>query len=469
MRKKISLIFLLLFILGFTAAAVAAENYLSTIQKSGGEKPAENVKGWKQPDLDNLSFYGISPFKTALPVLYIDTEGKLITKENPIRASIAVSEASDTGERSVLDRPDYSESISLKYRGASSLAFDKRQYRIKFYRSADSTKEKDIAFLGMGENSEWVLNGPFLDKTLMRNHLVYTLAREMMEWAPDHRYVELFVDGKYQGLYLAVEPVTNGSSRLRLSKFSLLSGESAYIVKRDRIGTEGEALKVYGKEYGYTNNDLFLVYPSEKRVTDEQKLWITQDISQFEKALYGPSFKDPLKGYARYIDMTNFADYYVLNEVVMNEDIGNLSMFAYKELGGKLKTAVWDYNNCYDNYQWFSQSTSEFYGANHSWFSRMLQDRQFADLVIERYQLLRKTTLSEEHMLSVLQESEDSLKPAIERNFKVWGYSFDLNLLTGRDRDLKSHEEAMQQLRSEIHARFAFLDQHITDIYQYCI
>ena len=48
------------------------------------------------------------------------------------------------------------------------------------------------------------------------------------------RFVELFVDGEYQGVYLAVEPVTNGESRLRLSKFGLLSGETAYIVSRDR-------------------------------------------------------------------------------------------------------------------------------------------------------------------------------------------------------------------------------------------
>ena len=47
----------------------------------------------------------------------------------------------------------------------------------------------------MGANSEWVLNGPYLDKTLIRNKLVYDLARELNGWAPDTRFVELFVDG----------------------------------------------------------------------------------------------------------------------------------------------------------------------------------------------------------------------------------------------------------------------------------
>ncbi|MDY4116893.1 MAG: CotH kinase family protein, partial [Blautia sp.] len=97
-----------------------------------------------------------------------------------------------------------------------------------------------MSLAGMGANSEWVLNGPYLDKTLIRNKLVYDLARELNGWAPDTRFVELFVDGEYQGVYLAVEPVTNGESRLRLSEFSLLSGETAYIVSRDRSDTESE-------------------------------------------------------------------------------------------------------------------------------------------------------------------------------------------------------------------------------------
>lgn len=66
----------------------------------------------------------------------------------------------------------------------------------------------------------------------MRNHLVYELAREIFEWAPDSRYVELFVNGKYQGVYLVVEPVTNGESRLNLSEIGLSTGETAYVIKR---------------------------------------------------------------------------------------------------------------------------------------------------------------------------------------------------------------------------------------------
>ena len=38
-------------------------------------------------------------------------------------------------------------------------------------------------------------------------------------------------------------------------------------------------------------------------------------------------------------------DYFIINEFAMNYDAGNLSTYVYKELGGKLQLAAWDFNN----------------------------------------------------------------------------------------------------------------------------
>lgn len=188
-------------------------------------------------------------FRTTLPVLYLNTKGQQVLKENEILGNLAVLEANGK-EQSIYSVPNSLHRVAIKYRGASSYTqFDKKQYRIKFVKE-QKEKAKDVSLVGMGENSEWVLNGPYLDKTLIRNKLVYDLARELNGWAPDSRFVELFVDGSYQGVYLAVEPVTNGASRLRLCEFGLLSGETAYIVDRNRDDTEEEELLTYGKRPG---------------------------------------------------------------------------------------------------------------------------------------------------------------------------------------------------------------------------
>ena len=372
--------------------------------------------------------------------------------------------------RPVSENPDEVYYATIKHRGASSYSqFEKKQYRIEFFRDEKFKKNADVKLFGMAENSEWVLNGPFLDKTLMRNKLAYDLSREIMEWAPDTRYCELFLNGKYQGVYLATEPITNGTGRLRLSKFGLLSGNTAFIAKRDRVGTEMVSLENYGTVAGKTVNELFLDYPAADKVTPKEISWITKRISDFERALYKDDFAE--KGdYLHYINVDNFVDYYIINELFMNIDAGNLSTYVYEELNGKMCLAVWDFNNSLDNYQWGKLDTNEFYILEHSWFDRLLQDSAFVDSVVDRYYELRKTSLSEEHMLELLQQYQEELGDAIDRNFEVWGFSFYLNLLVGKNddgtgRDAKSYEEACFQLETTLHERLNFLDEHITDLY----
>ncbi|MBD9165102.1 MAG: hypothetical protein EGP80_14620 [Blautia wexlerae] len=425
----------------------------------------EEMKEWAAPDEETLKYYDLGKFSTTLPVIYMNTKGQKILKENAIWGNIALLDRNEEAQ-SIFSVPNSIYRATIKYRGASSYSkFDKKQYRIEFYKNnKDSTKKVSLA--GMGANSEWVLNGPYLDKTLIRNKLVYDLAGELNGWAPDTRFVELFVDGKYQGVYLAVEPVTNGESRLRLAEFGLLSGETAYVVNRDRIDTGTEEIETWGKTEGYTYNALYIRYPSKNKITKKQKEYIKNDISEFEQVLYGKNFSDKRIGYQAYIDMDNWVDYFIINEFAMNYDAGNLSTYVYKELGGKLQLAAWDFNNGFDNYQWFHTETDRLYTVENSWFDRLWQDESFKEHVCERYGQLRKTTLSDEHIAEKIASYQAELGAAVDRNFKVWGYSFDENLLVGtgkdgRSRDIGSYEEAMQQLTDTIRERLAYLDKEL--------
>lgn len=425
----------------------------------------EEMKEWAAPDEETLEYYDLGEFSTTLPVVYMNTKGQQVLKENVIWGNIALLDGNGE-EQSVFSIPNSIYRATIKYRGASSYnKFDKKQYRIKFYKNKkDSAKEVSLA--GMGANSEWVLNGPYLDKTLIRNKLVYDLARELNGWAPDTRFVELFVDGEYQGVYLAVEPVTNGESRLRLAEFGLLSGETAYIVNRDRIDTGSEEIDTWGKTNGYTYNALYIRYPSKNKITEKQKEYIQKDISKFEQALYEKNFSDKRIGYQAYIDMDNWVDYFIINEFAMNYDAGNLSTYLYKELDGKLQLAVWDFNNGFDNYQWFRTETDVLHTVENSWFERLWQDETFREHVCERYVQLRKTTLSDEHIAEKIASYQEELGEAVDRNFKVWGYSFKENLLVGTSkegtsRDIGSYEEAMKQLTDTIRERLAYLDKEL--------
>jgi len=472
MKKMIvSLSMVLIFILVILTAGIL-NNKISNMEVL--EKTKGNTKVSSELykiDLDLLDYYGIGEFKTSLPVLHINTGGEQIVKARKTWATLGILKFDENyGERNVVEVPDISLPITINLRGASSYsAFDKNQYRIEFYKEKGDSKSTDYNLLGMGEHSEWVLNGPFLDVTMMRNHLIYKLAREIFEWAPQSRYCEVFVDGKYQGIYLAVEPVSNGRNRLNLSKFGLLTGETSYIINRDRVETKENPIDTYGIIEGKTYNSLYISHPSYRKITKAQREWIKEDISKFEKVLYSHNFADGEKGYKQYIDMDNFVDYFIFNEVVMNRDAGNLSTYVYKDLGGSLKLAVWDYNNAYDNYQWFESDFSEFRTLENSWFDRLVQDRNFVEKVVSRYYELRKGTFDKDHMYKNIDIYEKQIEDAVERNFAVWGYMFNKNMMNDESRMIKNYDMAIKQLKDAIEKRFEFLDNHIEDLYLNCI
>lgn len=102
----------------------------------------------------------------------------------------------------------------------------------------------------------------------------------------------------------------------------------------------------------------------------------------------------------------------------------------------------------------------------NSWFDRLWQDENFREHVCERYVQLRKTTLSDEHIADKIASYQEKLGDAVDRNFKVWGYSFNEPLLAGTtkegtSRDIRSYEEAMKQLTDTIRERLAYLDKEL--------
>lgn len=449
-------------------AAMPGLNRLSGIFRSAEAGIMDETPLWEPLSEQELEESKTGNFETELPVLYIDTGDAGISKESKVLCTIAMKAASET-PRPVSGMPDETAYAAIKYRGATSYTnFDKKQYRIKFYQDKELTKKKEVGLFGMAGDSEWILNGPFLDKTLMRNKLAYDVSREIMEWAPDTRYCELFLNGEYQGVYLVAEPVTDGEGRLGLSQFGLLSGRTAFIVKRERKDTGEVLVNSYGTVEGRTVNRLYLQYPSADKVTDQELSWVTKRISDFERALYREDFAE--RGdYQKYIEVDSFVDYYIINEVFMNIDGGSLSTYIYEGLNGKMRLAVWDFNNALDNYQAGCLFTNGFVLRQNPWFDRLLEDPAFVTRVVERYYELREGALGEEHMLGLLQQYQEELGDAVSRNDMVWGYSYQLKLLDGfspdfTDRNAGSYEEACRQMKETLHERLVFLDAHISDL-----
>lgn len=361
----------------------------------------------------------------------------------------------------------------IRYRGNSSRLFDKKSMQISLIDSQGM--ENKISVAGMGKHDEWVLHGPFLDRTLVRNYLCYNIAGEIMDYAPNVRFCELFLNGEYRGVYLIVESISRSENRLNLSKSDAKKDLTSFIVRWDRAGKGDHEINNFTTyTYKADVSGLDVRYPGSSTITDGQMEYIEDYISKVERALYSSDLYNAEKDYSKYIDVKEFANYFIINEFFRNVDAGRFSTFYYKDIRGKLKPCVWDFNNGCDNYIDYVWDEEGFSLLNAPWFSMLIKDEEFVEEVITQYRKLRKGVLNDDYLQNVIDETILYLGDAVDRNYSVWGYVFDLenvdnvNFLSPTNRNYTSYEEAVTQLKTYIELRGKWLDDHIESLYQYC-
>jgi len=359
--------------------------------------------------------------------------------------------------------------IMIRVRGHSSRRFEKANYFIRFIN--DDGTNNPQSFIGMDSHHEWAIHGPFLDKTLIRNYMWYNISGEIMEYSPNVRFFELILNGEYRGVYLATEMITAGKEGARLSlevskKDNTFSG---YALRLDWGDTDEDS-----KLFPFTNyttrakTQHELVYPGTKNMTPELKEAIKNEFSLFEKTLYSYDYNNQKYGYKNYIDIDSFVDYFLINELTANYDAGSLSTYIYKDTSGKYKMCVWDFNSACDAYQEQAMPINEFRLNTSLWFQMLFMDNDFTDRVIERYTELRKTVFSEEYLFGFIDDTVDYLGTAIDRNYNRWGHTFNekYDLLHPGERNPRNYEESINQLKSFLVKRLAFMDENIESVKQ---
>ena len=95
----------------------------------------------------------------------------------------------------------------IKIRGNSTAGAPKKPYTFRL-------PEKE-GLLGMDRGRRWTLLAGMFDKTLMRTQLSFHLAQALdCPYTSQTTLVEVYYNGKYQGVYDLIEPITEGKGRV---------------------------------------------------------------------------------------------------------------------------------------------------------------------------------------------------------------------------------------------------------------
>ncbi|MEA3463309.1 MAG: CotH kinase family protein, partial [Bacteroidota bacterium] len=420
-------------------------------------------------------------FESKLPILVIETEnGQAIPDEPKITAHMGIVH----NEGGVNEYPgtynEYDGKIGIERRGASSQhVYPKIGYGLET--RLENGENNNVSLLGMPVENDWVLHGPYSDKSLIRNVLAYHFSREMGQYASRTRLCELFINDTYTGVYVLMEKIKRDTFRLDIGKLEPheVSGRDVtggYIFKLDKQDEDEESwVSPYPAIDG---NDIRIIYnypdPNDQ-MPQEQKNYIKDFVTDFEHALAGDRFYDPVLGYKPYIDMQSFIDFFLVNELAKNVDGYRISTFLHKDKDkldriSPIKAGpVWDFNFGFGNADYYDASVTsgwqcelqipEDYWSNPFWWIKLRKDPDFFNQLVSSWKGYRNSILSDIRVDQVIDSLTTMLSDAQGRNFDAFPvlnqYVWANNYVGG------SYENEINYLKNWIFDRMAWMDDKL--------
>ena len=383
---------------------------------------------------------------TNLPVVYIDTRcGDTVThaihRDYRIAAHMKITLPPSTATvsgGSAAETTDYDGWIAIRYRGFTSFKYSpKKPYNFKTMKTSDPDGEKlKTELLGMPKDNTWVLIAPYDDSSLLRDVLMFQLARPYFNYTPRCRYCELVVDGIYYGIYILAENIRKGKNRLDLDDPGTSGDEltGGYLLQVDRddephFTSKYLAVDSIGNTYK-ANNKIYLQYkhPDYEDLLPEQDNYIQQMFNKMEDALASPDFADPETGYRQYLDPLSFIDQQLSQEFSGNADGYRLSTNIYKKRDSqdpRFKTTIWDFNVAFGNSGVANAKGTDFWRYQNSyltsysatnkvpfWWMRLMEDTAYVHQLKARWAEYRTGNYSQQYIMATI----DSITTLLEKD-----------------------------------------------------
>ena len=459
----------------------------------------------EEQDPEDRGLFDVEIGESQVPYIMIDTRGTDILNEPKVPADMEIYHNRTLVQQS---------SVGIEYRGSTSFRLsDKKSYGIETWDAEG--KDVDVSFFEFPSEEDWILMGHVVnlrdqyifDRTLMYHYFGYEISRKMGRYASRSRFVELELNGKYQGVYVFMEKLKRDRNRIDVTPLGPsdedpVSITGGYILKidktaggdlqlnqppayfetnweddarytqdisfRSRYDIHGNLLdfEPYGPPYHpdlYLETYFLYEYPDAADITPSQKGYIQGYIHTFETALLNDDFTSDNRTYTEFIDLPSFVDYFILSELCRNVDAYRLSTYLQKDREGKLAMGpIWDLNIGYDsgdrvphddwviNYNQFVERDA---WMMPFWWPRLMEDPQFREAVKIRWESLRSGVLSTLELLAIVDETAGYLKDngAIQRNYSIWDAGLNVN-----------YDESIQRLKSFLEQRARWMDVEIS-------
>ena len=323
------------------------------------------VKLWRD---DRILYNGTVVFMqgSELPVI------RLTTASGSMEYILADKENSESGFMEVADEKGRVQTIaevnSLSGRGNTAWDASKKSFTIKLDDAQD--------ILGMGAEKIWVLNANYYDGAYIRNQIAFEMANEGgILFSPEARFVDLYINDEYMGLYQIMEKLKTGPNRIDIGNNYFL--EIDYL---ERAIKEDDYIQLQ-------NEQPIVIHAPEKNrnVNDVQKFF-----DEFTTAVETGNMTKAMEK----IDMDSFAKMFIMEEILQDMDFGYTSHYMYLDLGKAIlyDGPVWDLDNTMgrgntrDAVNLFVTDYDLQYNNLSRWYASLYAQPEFRRQVLREYQ-----------------------------------------------------------------------------------
>lgn len=333
--------------------------------------------------------------------------------------------------------------LSLHVRGNTTSAMPKRSFKIDF--------TDKVNLLGMPENRDWALLANYGDKTLLKNFIAFKLSEWLgASYTPRSRFVELFLNGSYRGLYQLTETIEVAKNRVNIPE-----QQWSYLVEIDRKFRDDEEIVINEHEITFRIH-------SPKNPTEESKKQLQLHLDSLDRYLeyIHQDYTLALDSAPdNWFDIKDFVRHYWIQEFTKNTDaIPYTSVFFTWVAGSVIRMGpIWDFDMAF-GVPAAQEDPTEWYIRNYSWYHRLAMTPNVSDSIATYWENHRE-------IFEALPDSIDvfaaQISAAVENNYKFW------NDILGNVNDdtytkaYNSHAEAVEDLKSWITKRTRWINENL--------
>ena len=371
-----------------------------------------------------------------LPLILVETHGQTLDSLEKKNVSIRLL---DNGTNLVSDSAlGILLNAGMKIRGQTSATFPKKGYGIEIW--DEQGQSVDTSFLGLPASDDWILHGPYVDKSLIRNALAHYLYQKTGRYSPRTRFAELILNGEYKGVYLVEEKIKRGKARIDIAKLKEtdVSGDDltgGYIWSIDKvnnnstIGLDAEGFKSNG------GSPIVMRYPKKENLAQEQLAYIQNFVNSIESTCTNGNMGE--SGCAGIVDFDAAVDYMMHQEITKNTDAFICSFYMFKDKdskGGKMQMgAPWDFNLAFgavsyssgmDSTGWQIEVNAQAMSMGDyfvtAWEKNIWNDANFQEKFKARWAELRSGAWHTKNINHFIDSLKTLLTNAAARNFERW-------------------------------------------------